>query len=204
MELNNYRTANSPKKKVRKITASATIVFCILSLIIGIVFGSSSGSDTESPNSVALQKAEQEIGRLKEENDTLRKTNANLKQDLADAHSKANTVTNNSADLPERYEPDPAEDKNHPAKPEESDGSILKTVIIVILIIVIIVCILFVVSIFLRKNDSSDKEDIEEDDEFEEADYEEFYEDDDEGGAEYDEDSEDDDEEYIEDDDDEE
>ena len=108
MELSKYRMAKSSNKKIRKVTLPATIIFCILSLILGIVFGSSSsGPDTESPNSAALEKAQIEISRLKEENATVRsqlvdaqKKLDNAKKNVAAANTSEPNATQSTVDDP--------------------------------------------------------------------------------------------------------
>ncbi len=201
MELNNYRSANTPKKKRKKITASAAVVFCILSLIVGIVCGksSSSGLDpriTEMTKNLdnyqeAVDTYEAEIKARKDELTKIYHELAEAKKEQkALAQSTEEPVSNDDA----------TESKNEKApKSQESSGSgILGKLIIGALVIVIIVCILFAVSIFLKKNDSDEDDD---DDEYEDDDeYDEYYEEDENS----DEDYEDDDEEYDDSDDDEE
>ncbi len=192
MELNNYRSANTPKKKKKKITASAAVVFCILSLIVGIVCGksSSSGLDpriTEMTKNLdnyqeAVDTYEAEIKARKDE---LTK----IYHELAEAKKEQKELAQ-SVQEPVSNDDDATESKNEKApKTEESSGSgILGKLIIGALIIVIIVCILFALSIFLKKNES-DEDEYDDDDEYEDEDeYDEYYEEDDDSEEEYEDD----------------
>ena len=201
MELNNYRSANTPKKKKKKITASAAVVFCILSLIVGIVCGksSSSGLDpriTEMTKNLdnyqeAVDTYEAEIKARKDE---LTK----IYHELAEAKKEQKALAQ-SVQEPTLNDDDATEGKNENApKAKESSGSgILGKLIIGALVIVIIVCILFAVSIFLKKNESDEDDEYEDD----EDEYDEYYEEDDDSEEDYEDDE---DEEYDDSDDEEE
>ena len=186
MELGNYRSANTPKKKRKKVTASAAVVFCILSLIVGIVCGksSSSGLDpriTEMTKNLdnyqeAVDTYEAEIKARKDE---LTK----IYHELAEAKKEQKALAQNT-EQPASDDDEATESKTEkaPAVQKSSGSGILGKLIIGALVIVIIVCILFALSIFLKKNDSDEEEDDEYDDDDE---YDEYYEEEDDSEEEF-------------------
>ena len=61
MELNNYRSVTPLRKKRKKITASAAIVLCCLSLIIGVLCGNAFSSNKQA------QEAEEKVAKMEHE-----------------------------------------------------------------------------------------------------------------------------------------
>ncbi|MBQ8808456.1 MAG: hypothetical protein IJZ81_04045, partial [Clostridia bacterium] len=153
MELNNYRSVTPLRKKRKKITASAAVVLCLISLIVGIICGRAAVSNKQA------QEAQEKIDKIEfdmtAENEALQKTIEtqkekinSLKQQLAQAQVPAENDEAPLADGEEATE-DENEDKDEP----KSSGGFFRTLLIILVIIVIIGCVVYAASIFLKKNE---------------------------------------------------
>ncbi len=204
MELNNYKSVTPLKKKRRKVTASAAVILCLLSLIVGVLCGKASADkdvqsqvdkkvDTIKINYQATEAA------LEKKITTYESEINRLKKELAEANI---TITNNEQTAAQQVENSDVvsaqKDTSKDTKDKDS-GGLGRILIIVILIAVIGACGFFIVKIYMKKNNGYDDEDYEDDDEYYDEDYED-YDDDDEYYDEDDEDYDDDDEYYDEDD----
>ncbi len=184
MELNNYRSVTPLKRKRKKITASAAVVLCLISLIVGVICGRSAVSNKQA------QEAQEKIDKIQfdmtAENEALQNTIEtqkekinSLKQQLAQAQVPSE---NDDADLSDADEA--TEDENADKEQTKSSGGFFRTLLIILVIVVIIGCAVYGVSIFLKKNeeydDDEDDEDYDDDDEYYDDDDDEDYEDDDE------------------------
>ena len=170
MELNNYRSVTPLRKKRKKITASAAVVLCLISLIVGIICGRAAVSNKQA------QEAQEKIDKIEfdmtVENEALQKTIEtqkekinSLKQQLAQAQVPAE---NDEAPLTDGEEATEVEDEDKDEP--KSSGGFFRTLLIILVIIVIIGCVVYAASIFLKKNEEYDDDD-EEDDDYDDDEY---------------------------------
>ena len=192
MELNNYRSVTPLKKKKRKVTASAALVLCLISLLIGVLCGKASvKGPSEKQIAQKIEQVEKDyadnVQKLKE---TYEEEINNLNKKLAEANQAVQEAVQPAEPEPSAQEGDvPAQqDDTVPTQEKKSSNGIGRTLLIIILIGIIGVCIFLAVRIFFRRND--DDYDDYDDEDYDDYDDEEYDDD------EYEEDDEYDDEEY--------
>lgn len=194
MELNNYRSVTPLKKKKRKVTASAALVLCLISLLIGVLCGKASvKGPSEKQIAQKIEQVEKDyadnVQKLKE---TYEEEINDLNKKLAEANQAAQTTVQPAEPEPSAQESDvPAQqDDTVPSQEKKSSNGIGRTLLIIILIGIIGVCIFLAVRIFFRRNDDDY------DDDYDDEDYDDEYDDEEYDDDEYEEDDEYDDEEY--------
>ena len=187
MELNNYRSVTPLKKKKRKVTASAALVLCLISLLIGVLCGKASvKGPTEKQVAQKIEQVEKDyadnVQKLKE---TYEEEINNLNKKLAEASQAVQEAVQPAEPEPSAQEGEvPAQQEDTTPLPEKksSDG-IGRTLLIIVLIGIIGVCIFLAIRIFFRRNDDEyDDEDYDEydDDEYDDEEYDDEEYDDDE------------------------
>ena len=178
MELNNYRSVTPLKKKKRKVTASAALVLCLISLLIGVLCGKAS---VKGPSEKQIaQKIEQvkkdhadNVQKLK---DTYDEKINDLNIKLAEANQAAQETVQPAEPEPSAQEGDvPAQqDDTTPTQEKKASNGMGRTLLIIVLIGIIGVCIFLAVRIFFRRDDDDydDYDDEDYDDDYDDEDYE--------------------------------
>ena len=177
MELNNYRSVTPLKKKKRKVTASAALVLCLISLLIGVLCGKASvKGPSEKQIAQKIEQVEKDyadnVQKLKE---TYEEEINNLNKKLAEANQAAQETVQPALSEPSAQEGDvPAQqDDLAPTQEKKASNGIGRTLLIIVLIGIIGVCIFLAVRIFFRRNDDDydDYDDEDYDDEYDDEDY---------------------------------
>lgn len=178
MELNNYRSVTPLKKKKRKVTASAALVLCLISLLIGVLCGKASvKGPSEKQIAQKIEQVEKDyadnVQKLKE---TYEEEINNLNKKLAEANQAAQETVQPALPEPSAQEGDvPAQqDDLAPTQEKKASNGIGRTLLIIVLIGIIGACIFLAVRIFFRRNDDDydDYDDEDYDDEYDDEDYE--------------------------------
>ena len=179
MELNNYRSVTPLKKKKRKVTASAALVLCLISLLIGVLCGKASvKGPSEKQIAQKIEQVEKDyadnVQKLKE---TYEEEINNLNKKLAEANQAAQEAVQPAEPEPSAQEGDvPAQqdDTVVPTQEKKSSNGIGRTLLIIVLIGIIGVCIFLAVRIFFRRNDE-DYDDEYDDEDYDDEDYDDEY-----------------------------
>ena len=193
MELNNYRSVTPIKRKPRKITATATLVLCLIALIIGVLFGQAIGGDAEADIQEMIASGEV-ITKKEYESEITALQEAHKKQISDMQAAQAEQAEQQQAAIEESEASAAQLEEPVESVVDEESGGFWSTFLIILLIAVIGVCIFFAVKILKRRNDEEY-----DDDDYDDEDYDDEYEDDEEyDDEEYDEEEYEDDEEYDE------
>lgn len=178
-----YSGVTPIKKKIKKITAKAAIILCVICFFVGMLFSGATSSNKGSSNAQQqinelTKQLEYERGQHSAEIDAYKEEINKLNKDIAELKASGSTTvtdTDEPVAVTENGDSATVATDNSPAK--STSGGFLKTFFVIILVIIILGAVIFGASVFLKKGKT---EDDEYEDEYEDDDEDEEYEDDDE------------------------